>query len=137
MNFFREVWNSEPLLRARLAVVETTDIEESDFEGHEDILASFMEDLGAAIRVGQVNTEHVWSYYSYYVDGYWLLLKPKITFYRAKTSDQSYFDGFESLFKLCARDSRKHGTFSHARIVLAMFQRRGEKSGAFFVGNGL
>lgn len=137
LNYFREVWNSDPLLRARLAVAEKTDQEPSDFEGFEDVLASFMEDLGAAIKVGQVNTEHVWSYYSYYIDGYWLLLKPKITFYRERTSDPSYFEGFESLHRLSEKVAGQHGTFPMLESYLSFFRKEEVRTVQFLLASTL
>ncbi|MBD3663412.1 hypothetical protein [Sulfitobacter aestuariivivens] len=137
LNYFREVWNSEPLLRARLAVAERTVLESSDFEGYEDVLVTFMEDLGAAISVGQVNTEHVWRYYSYYIDGYWLLLNPKVTYYRERTSDPIYFEGFEELHNLSARVSRQHGTFPMLESYLSSFRKEEIKTVRFLLGSDL
>lgn len=109
LNFFREVWNSQPLLRARLSVVEFSNDEKVDFEAHEDILATFMEDLAAVVRVGQVNNEHVWSYFSYYVEGYWMIINQKVRFYQEKTSDETYFKGFERMYKLMCEHNTKRG----------------------------
>lgn len=135
LNYFREVWNSEPLLRARLAVVENTVREEADFEGYEDVLATFMADLGAAIGIGQANTEHVWSYYSYYIDGYWLLLSPKITRYREKISDKTYFEEFEALYKLSAKVSRRHGAFPMLESYLGFFREEEARLVRFMLSN--
>lgn len=137
LNYFREVWNSDPLLRARLAVAEKTDQENSDLEGYEDVLATFMEDLGAAISVGQVNTEHVWSYYSYYIDGYWLLMKPKVIFYRKHTSDPSYFEGFEALHRLSEKVARRHGTFPMLESYLSSFRKEEVRTVRFLLASTL
>ena len=137
LNYFREVWNSEPLLRARLAVCEKTVQERSDFEGYEDVIATFMEDLGAAIRVGQVNTEHVWSYYSYYIDGYWPLLKPKVTYYRERTSDKCYFEGFEALYRHSEKVAHQHGTFQMLESYLPLFRREEIKTVRFLLSSDL
>jgi hypothetical protein len=133
LNFFRREWNSEPLLRARLAVVQNSSREEPDLEGYEDVVASFLEDLGAAIRVGQVNTEHVWSYYSYHVDGYWMILRPKVEFYRQKTQDKFYFKGFEDLQKLSERISRKKGTIPMLESYEIVFRKEEEAFVSFLL----
>lgn len=110
LNFFRDLWISRSLLRARLAVVQNSDGSVGDFEGYEDVLATFLEDLSAAARIGQLNKAHLWSYYSYYIEGYWLLLKPKIIQYRNKISDPTYFAGFEKLYYVMCKVSETHGS---------------------------
>ena len=109
LNFFRDLWYSPGLLRARLATVEDDDLSSRDFEGYEAVLAAFLEDLAAANRIGQINRIHLWSYYSFYIEGYWNILKPKLSFYRKKISDPSYFSGFERLYADMQKISRKKG----------------------------
>ncbi len=133
MNYFREVWNSEALLRARLAVVDSSEDAETDLEGYEDVVAIFMEDLGAALYAGQASEEHIWNYYSYYVEGYWQILQPKIAFYRRKTNDCTYFERFERLYKICTDSDAKRGTSSMLKSYLFAFRNEEAKVVCFML----
>ncbi len=122
LNFFRELWNSEAVLRARMVMAEESVLEASDFDAAEDVIATFMEDLAAAVRVGQVNKEHLWSYFSFFIEGYWLMLEPKIKFYQKKTSDPTYFRGYHDLYRLSGRISRQKGGFPMLESYVAFFR---------------
>lgn len=96
-----------------------------------------MEDLGVAISVGQVNTEHLWSYYSFYIDGYWMLLKPKVNFYRERTSDSSYFEEFEKLSQLSEKVAHRHGTFPMPEAYLLSFRKEESRAVRFLLSSNL
>lgn len=134
LNYFRELWESDAMLRARLAVVKGTTDDEEDFNGPEDVIATFMEDLGAAVQVGQADTSHVWSYFSYHVEGYWILLTPKIKFYRQKTSDKNYFTGFEDLYQLSCRISESKGSPKMPVNYMQFFREEEETVALFLSG---
>lgn len=134
LNYFREVWNSDALLRARLAVAEESNEDEVEFEGFEDVVATFMEDLGAAVHAGQANREHVWNYYGYYIEGYWQLLQPKIRYYHSNSGDRTYFERFKWLFDLNAETNKRNGTSSMPVSYLNAFRREEAKAVRFMLG---
>lgn len=93
-----------------------------DFKGYEDILATFLEDLSAAARIGQINKAHLWSYYSYYIEGYWLVLRPKLIQYRNKISDPTYFSGLEKLYYEMLKVSETHGSPPMSEAYIEQFR---------------
>lgn len=111
LNFFRETWSSRELLRARLATVRNRDDSFRDLTGYEEVLTAFLEDLAVASKIGQINNQHLWSYYSYHIEGYWHILKPKIMFYRDKAGDTSFYEDFEALYA----DMIKISSIHHAQ----------------------
>ena len=99
LNYFRDLWKSEQLMRARGTLWDRPIDREIDFLGHEDVLATFMNDLGLAVATNQADRQHVYSYFGYYVEGHWLVLGPKILRYRERMSDPNFFANFEKLYR--------------------------------------
>lgn len=110
LNYFREYWNSSAMLRARMSVADSNTELSDELTAAEDVLASFMEDLGSAISAGQADRTQVWSYFSYHVEGYWLILQPKIIEYRRKTSDPNWYTNFEDLHAIVKKMAIKIGS---------------------------
>jgi hypothetical protein len=71
-------------------------------------LATFANDIGIAVRAGQVDAEHVRRYFGYYVKAYWVVLEPQITKYREMNDFPAVFSSFEYLYRLVTElDARK------------------------------
>lgn len=136
LSYFRELWNSETLLRARLSVLESSDDSESELRGSEDVIATFMEDLGAAVHYGQVHREHVYNYYVYYTDGYWQILKNKVICYRKKTYSDEYFIRFEDLFNVLRVIDRKFARTPMPESYVDEFRKEESRAVRFMLNQG-
>lgn len=109
MIYFRELWQSPAILRARrdfaITPVEPTGV----FLPHEDVLATFANDLGIAVRTKQVDAEHIGRYFGYYIEGYWIVLAPQILKYREVNNSPSVYSSFEHLYRIVADADARRG----------------------------
>lgn len=133
LNYFRDLWNSAPLLRSRVAFLEHPLESEGPLLAHEDLIVTFMNDLGMAVKAGQADKEHVWSYFGYYVESYWLLLSEKIRLFRLKRSDPNYFINFENLHTMVREMNAKRGSPALDATHVDVFRREESVLGCFLL----
>lgn len=105
-----ERWNSNRLCDARSAVVSAYPSTSKKIEHHEEILLTFIEELGGHSKKGVLDIDAVWHFYSYYVEHYWPILLEKVLEIRTENQDESYFDQAEWLYDKCCKFSRKRGS---------------------------
>lgn len=133
LNFFRAEWNSEPILRARLAVVEGFDQSNLDLTPPDDILASFFEDVADIALSDQVNLQHIWSYFSFYFEGYWPILKPKIYQYRKEMGDKNYYRSFEDLYYKLNKETGNRDSTVMPKSYVPSFLKDEEELARFYL----
>ncbi len=131
LNYFRDMWMSDTFLRARLSYQVSEPGVNAGLLGPDDVIANFMNDLALAVRSGQADAKHVQSYFGYFVEGYWLALKPKIIAFRERTANNDFYQHFEFLYDTIAKSSTDRGrptmqegylpTFFYEEAVLARF----------------
>ncbi len=108
LNFFRDLWISGPILRARGSFRESSVTVNGELRAHEDAMCLFLNDIGIAIRTGQVDKVHVVRHFGYFVEGYWLLMADQIQCYRDLVDDQSIFGSFQRLYDVVLKQNEHY-----------------------------
>jgi hypothetical protein len=104
-----ERWNSKRLCDARSAIVSVHPSTNKKIDHHEEVVLTFIEEMGGHTKKGVLDVKSVWSLYSYYVEHYWPILSPKVSELRAAAVDDSYYDQAEWLYNKCCKLSQNCG----------------------------
>ena len=127
LNYFRELWLSEPILRARQSFLGNSSEVDGNLRPHEDTIVQYFNDIGIAIRTGQVDEGHVVRFFGYFIEGFWLSLVDQIKRCRETTSDPSIYGSFEHLYELVISANAKNGIapFTQARLTVFVREEAG------------
>ncbi len=101
-------WKANEMLKARRHVCEDYQKNEKVISQPEELVLSFFEEIGLYLRTGVFDATTVWEVYSYYVEHYWEILRPRIIEFRASSQDKTWFSQFEYLAIKLAHQSKKH-----------------------------
>lgn len=105
----QDKWNSEELIACRREVCARDKLDPTRLGAIEGRICGFFEELGLHLERDVFDTATVWDFYSYWVEHYWALLRPKIERYREKTEDDSWYEHFETLNEEMLKYSQKRG----------------------------
>lgn len=133
MIYFRELWHSPAILRARSDLGILPSEPNGIFRPHEDVLATFANDLGIAVRTGQIDGEHVRRYFGYYITGYWVVLAPQIRVFREAASFPRAYSSFEYLHDLLSKMDRKLGIASMSPEAVERFKQEEMIHAQYFI----
>ncbi|MBC2837622.1 hypothetical protein [Paragemmobacter straminiformis] len=121
LNFFREIWISPAILRARRSFNAAPVVADGEIRAHEDVMCLFFNDIGIAIRTGQVDKVHVVRFFGFFVEGYWLLMSEQIQRCRDRASDPSIYGSFERLYEIVIQENERYGLGTLTASRLGMF----------------
>lgn len=123
MIYFRDLWQAPPILRARRDLGRIPTEANGDFLPHEDVLATFANDIGIAVRTGQVDAEHVRRFFGYYIIGYWMVLGPQVRKYRESTGFEEVFSSFEYLHDILVEMDTRRGLSPMTDVIAQRFRQ--------------
>ncbi len=99
LNDMKSDWNSCKMIAARMEVCRHYGDKDKMISHIEERVLSFFEAVGIWEKRKVFSRRIVWEYYSYYIEHYWPILKPRIDELRKKTRDDSWYENFERLYK--------------------------------------
>ena len=100
-------WKSVEMMHARRHVCEDYQQNEKSISQPEDLVLGFFEEIGLYLRTKAFDVSTVWQLYSYYVEHYWVILKPRVKQFRTSSRDETWFSEFEYLAKQLAKRSKR------------------------------
>jgi len=121
-------WNSEPMLRARHKVCSDLLEGRRDFDGIDEYVAEFMEELGIYVQIKAVPADSMWEAQSWYIEHYYCIFKNGIENMRARYKDPSLYNNCKALYERMNEISRQKG--------VPVFERRDDELKRF-AGNEL
>ncbi len=95
----REQWKSKEMCYCRKVICENQNQHSFSIGANEGTVLGFFEEIGVYLESGVFGERIIWDLYSYWIEHYWLIFEPSIQEYRRNTSDSTYFERFESLYK--------------------------------------
>lgn len=114
-------WNSLPMFRARQMVASRFQEANGELEeGVWEIIAEFFEHLGACVRAEAISKELVWDAYTWYIENYWLIIKPTVLKLREKDNDPTYYERFEELYEEMMVITRKRLGDKYGRATMTL-----------------
>ena len=90
-------WNSDRFREYRASTCSNYDKQDKSLNFKEGQIAGFFEELAIYEQKKIISFDFIWNMYSYYITGYWRLLKPKVKEFRKQYKDNSWYENFESL----------------------------------------
>jgi hypothetical protein len=103
-------WNSETMLRARLKVCSDWIAGKKEFDGVDQYIAEFIEELGIYVQTGAIPANAMWEAQSWYIDHYYCMFKDGIEHVRKDYKDINLYSQFESLYKKMEEISRRNNS---------------------------
>ncbi len=107
LNTIHSRWNSESMLRARHKVCSDWLIGKRNFDGVDEYVAEFMEELGIYLQMKAVPDSAMWEAQSWYVEHYFCMFKEGIKNVRSLHKDENLYIQFEGLYKRMNEVNRK------------------------------
>lgn len=108
INSLYERWHSNDILSARKEVCSNYKKSILKINQRDELVLHFFEEIGIYLKKRIINLSIIWEFYSYYIEYYWPILKPKITNMREEKKDKTWYENFEYLFnKICRYSKRK------------------------------
>jgi hypothetical protein len=95
------------MLRARLKVCSDWVDGKKEFDGVDQYIAEFLEELGIYVHTGAIPTDAMWEAQSWYIDHYYCMFKDGIDYVRNYHKDINLYTQFEGLYKRMEDVSRK------------------------------
>jgi len=121
-------WDSTAMLKRRSIVA--SGYASSSLEMNEEVILviNFFEDLGMYFKEGLISKSIIWNSYSYQIEHYWPLLKPRIDEFQAKNNDNSFGEQFKNLHKAMQKysSSKKLPTLPLSNNQLVSFAKHEE-----------
>lgn len=99
LNTMHSRWNSESMLRARHKVCSDWLIGKRDFDGVDEYVAEFMEELGIYLQMKAIPDSAMWEAQSWYIEHYYCMFKDGIEHIRNRYHDANLYIQFEGLYK--------------------------------------
>jgi len=104
-----ERWNVGRLAAGRAMIAWTYPSADTKMDHQEEDVLTFFEEMAVYVRYGAFDIKSVWNLYSYYLEHYWPILKPKVTELRAAEQDDTYYEHAEWLYeKVCKYSKRRN-----------------------------
>lgn len=118
LNYLRDLWISRPILRARSCFHNEPVTVNGEMRPFEDAMCSFFNDIGIAIRTGQLDKLQVARHFGYFIEGYWLLMADQIKCCRDSFEDQTIYSSFEHLYDVVLAENKRLalGRFPASRL---------------------
>jgi len=91
-------WNHECMLRARLKVCSDWLAGNGGFDGVDEYVAEFMEELGHYVQIKAIPKKAMWEAQSWYIDHYFCMFRDGIRNVRQSLHDKNLYTRFEELY---------------------------------------
>ena len=79
-------------------------------------ILGFFEDLGLMCKKNVISKELVWEKFSFYIENYWIILKPCVKEYQCFKSDPTWYCNFDYLQHFTFKYSKKRTTNKDYKI---------------------
>ena len=90
-------WNSSLMLRARQKACNDLLEGKTKFDGADEYVAEYLEEVGLYAQIGAISDDVLWSTMSYYVENYYLMFAKGIELMRAEYGDKLFYTNFQKL----------------------------------------
>lgn len=101
-------WNSESMMLARHKVCSDWLNDTHNFDGVDEYVAEYMEELGIYIRINAVPDKTMWSAQSWYIEHYFCMFREGIINMRKIYKEDTLYKNFEDLYKNMQKVSRDY-----------------------------
>ena len=99
-------WNSESMMRARYKVCSDWVNGEHKFDGVDEYVAEFMEELSAYLKIEAVPPKTLWGVQSWNIEHYYCMFRDGIIKMREENKEVTLYQGFEKLYEAMQEVSR-------------------------------
>ena len=96
-HILREYWESPRMVQSRKETCKNSKTGNRAIGSEEGNVLSFFEEIGLLVEKEAVSIEYAWEAYSYFIEYYWMILKPNIEKFRRDTNDDQWYCKFEIL----------------------------------------
>lgn len=119
-NEFRQRWNSQELLNARLYICEVATEKSSSLEiaSNEGVVLDFMNELGLFQEKGLLSKRDIWKVYGYYIEHYWQILNENVKQFRITDGHNYLYEDAENLYNMSIKISKKNKKYSAISVEL-------------------
>jgi hypothetical protein len=119
---FHDRWHSIDLIQARIHICEDFTKAETSIQVYEEPVLNFFEELGLYLKKGVFDKEIVWEIYSYEVQHYWQILRPRVDAFTTVDNDKTWYSNFKYLFDEMNKQSlRKNAKLPETQEALEKF----------------
>jgi hypothetical protein len=99
LNNFYLKWNTDEMINCRMHICnDYLSKKEITINNPEYTVLSFFEEMGVYLKKNVVDISSIWDLYSYCIEHYWPVLKPRIEEVRNRENDRTLFIKFEYLY---------------------------------------